>query len=468
MPRVSDSLKVSSLKSSGPSGDPFSQSADWSALSALEPTRACGLRLLDEFAEVAQNYADRRSFAAGNLVCVSHLSPFLRYRLLSEWEVIGAVLKKNPANTVQKFISEVCWRTYWKGWMETHPQCWDEYLRQIQEAKSLNDPDFQNRLEAAVMGRTNLDCFNDWVDELKTTGYLHNSVRMWFASIWIFTFSLPWPVGAAFFQRHLLDGDPASNTLSWRWIAGLHTRGKHYLVRPSTISKYSGHHHPLEGLLTEDADALEEDFSFPYSPLSSCAKVEDVELPSLSASPAGLLVTPDDLLVEQGPLADAPFGSIAVLAGNDIHDSLDLAMPVRAFIDGAVEDAAKRINRHWQGNLVPLSPEGLLPFEAVASPHFVSNPTILRTYFGTVEDWTKSVLNWAIRENLKTVRMYEPPQGAYAAKIPELRLSFRRLGINFCLYRRRWDDLHWPHADKGYFPFRKNLLRRLAEYGLPV
>ena len=52
---------------------------------------------------------------------------------------------------------------------------------------------------------------------------------MWFASIWIFTLKLPWQLGADFFMQNLLDGDPASNTLSWRWSAGIHTKGKNYI-----------------------------------------------------------------------------------------------------------------------------------------------------------------------------------------------------------------------------------------------
>lgn len=54
---------------------------------------------------------------------------------------------------------------------------------------------------------------------------------LWFASVWIFTLRPPWELGADLFMRQLLDGDPASNTLSWRWVAGMHTRGKHYLAR---------------------------------------------------------------------------------------------------------------------------------------------------------------------------------------------------------------------------------------------
>ena len=62
---------------------------------------------------------------------------------------------------------------------------------------------------------------------------------MWFASIWIFTLNLPWELGANFFYKNLLDADPASNTLSWRWVAGLHTEGKFYLARQENIEKFS-------------------------------------------------------------------------------------------------------------------------------------------------------------------------------------------------------------------------------------
>ena len=62
---------------------------------------------------------------------------------------------------------------------------------------------------------------------------------MWFASIWIFTLGLPWQLGARFFMRHLLDGDASSNTLSWRWVAGMHTNKKPYLASKENINKYT-------------------------------------------------------------------------------------------------------------------------------------------------------------------------------------------------------------------------------------
>ena len=86
---------------------------------------------------------------------------------------------------------------------------------------------------------TEIECFNDWVKELKNFNYLHNHTRMLFASIWIFTLKLPWQKGAEFFMKNLFDGDAASNTLSWRWVAGIQTKGKNYLAKSWNISKFT-------------------------------------------------------------------------------------------------------------------------------------------------------------------------------------------------------------------------------------
>lgn len=91
---------------------------------------------------------------------------------------------------------------------------------------------------------------------------------MWFASIWIFTLGLPWALGADFFMRHLIDGDPASNTLSWRWVAGLHTRGKAYAARAENISRYTDGRYNPSGL-NESPVALEESETAPVVKLST-------------------------------------------------------------------------------------------------------------------------------------------------------------------------------------------------------
>ena len=116
------------------------------------------------------------------------------------------------------------WRVYWKGWLELRPKVWSDFLEDLKFIK-----EDENYLKA-IKGDTEIECFNDWVKELKESNYLHNHARMWFASIWIFTFNLPWELGAAFFMKYLYDGDTASNTLRWRWVAGIQTKGKHYLA----------------------------------------------------------------------------------------------------------------------------------------------------------------------------------------------------------------------------------------------
>ena len=132
------------------------------------------------------------------------------------------------------------WRIYWKGWLEGRPKVWYDYKEKINEyITNLSKKNFYKDYIKATNGQTGIECFDKWVNELKEFGYLHNHTRMWFASIWIFTLNLPWELGANFFYKNLLDADPASNTLSWRWVAGLHTEGKFYLARQDNIEKFS-------------------------------------------------------------------------------------------------------------------------------------------------------------------------------------------------------------------------------------
>jgi hypothetical protein len=183
-------------------------------------------------------YTTQRNFDNGpeHRDNVSELSKYISHRILDEVEVLKASYKKFSYPIIEKFTQEVLWRTYWKGWLEMRPQLWQDYKADIEKLKDeVTKPAYQN----AIMAQTKIEPFNDWVKELKEYGYLHNHARMWFASIWIFTLNLPWQLGADFFLKHLLDGDPASNTLGWRWVAGLHSKGKHYLATQWNINKFS-------------------------------------------------------------------------------------------------------------------------------------------------------------------------------------------------------------------------------------
>ena len=202
----------------------------------FEISRDGALKQLDAFinSELA-NYSFKRNFDLGpkDKSNVSCLSPYISHRLITEYEVAKTVLTKFPYQKVEKYIQEIFWRVYWKGWLELRPQVWTDF---IEDLKGLKEDD---NYKKAINGETQIECFNDWVKELKENNYLHNHTRMWFASIWIFTLNLPWQKGAEFFMKHLFDGDAASNTLSWRWVAGLQTKGKHYVAQSWNISKFT-------------------------------------------------------------------------------------------------------------------------------------------------------------------------------------------------------------------------------------
>jgi deoxyribodipyrimidine photo-lyase len=196
----------------------------------------------------------------------------------------------------QKFVEEVLWRTYWKGWLELRPQIWIDYCDCLAEAFHMlvENPQLQNWFDVACRGETGITCFDAWARELCSSGYLHNHARMWFASIWIFTLGLPWELGADFFLRHLIDGDAASNTLSWRWVAGLHTRGKHYVAKAENISRNTwGRFHPV-GELNEAPTALSAKLHPPPCGLPPCE--------SPSEGRAFLLLHEDDMGIGSLPI----------------------------------------------------------------------------------------------------------------------------------------------------------------------
>ncbi len=224
-----------------------------------------------EALEVLENYVDqdiltytaKRNFDFGpqNRKNISCLSPYITHRLISEYEVIKKVLSKHPYQKVEKFIQEIFWRVYWKGWLELRPKVWIDFV------EDLKNIDNSNEYEKAIKGETNIDCFNDWINELKENNYLHNHTRMWFASIWIFTLKLPWQKGAEFFLRELYDGDAASNTLGWRWVAGIQTKGKNYIAQNWNINKFTNNKYK-NLKLSENPQPIIDQREYKISPIS--------------------------------------------------------------------------------------------------------------------------------------------------------------------------------------------------------
>ena len=206
----------------------------------FEPSREFAIKKLEDFIDKnLHEYSKLRNFDFGpeQRKNVSSISPYITHGILSETEIIKNSLKKFSFAKNEKFVQEVLWRIYWKGWLELRPMVWSDYIIELRKLKKdfYNNKNYLNAIE----GKTNIECFNYWISEIKKYNYLHNHARMWFASIWIFTLNLPWQLGAEFFMKYLLDGDSASNTLGWRWVAGVQTKGKNYIASEWNIKKFT-------------------------------------------------------------------------------------------------------------------------------------------------------------------------------------------------------------------------------------
>ena len=391
-----------------------------------EASRAAGLRRMYAFVGSAgRRYTQSRNFDFGPDLRnnVSVLSPYVRHRLVSEQEVLDAVLRQHSMPTAQKFVEEVFWRGYFKGWMEQHPAVWEDYRQAVsQQLRALeSDEAALDGYAAATEGRTGIECFDFWVRELIDTGYLHNHARMWFASIWVYTLQLPWPLGADFFLRHLLDGDPASNTLSWRWVCGLHTRGKTYLARVSNIANYTDNRFRPEGQLAIKAPPLVETRVFP---------VQSIPAPQVLSGDEnfGLLVTEEDCSPEI-LLGDAkPLSVIGALATRD-RSPLPVSQRVTDFATGAVADAVKRTSQAYGVN-------GSLR---------------------DAEDWGGMLIDWATQHHLTSIVTPYAPIGPVAERLAAARGLLERYGVRLLQLRRPYDSAVWPHAGKGYFKLRQQI-----------
>ena len=265
----------------------------------------------------AASYEARRNFDFGpaNRSNVSELSKFISHRVLFEYDVVQRALARYPTEVAGKFIQEVFWRIYWKGWLEHRPAVWNDY------ASFDNDSVPERLFQQAVTGKTGIDCFDYWSDELQNTNYLHNHARMWFASIWIFTLGLPWQLGAKFFMQHLFDGDAASNTLGWRWVAGIQTIGKHYVARATNIEQFTnGRFSPNN--LNEAAVPVASSKTYDILPIDDYANYQKKY--------NNLIVLENDIYTKSKSDYEA-YDAVFVLHPDSIARSADLAVPVKDF-----------------------------------------------------------------------------------------------------------------------------------------
>ncbi|SFJ86056.1 deoxyribodipyrimidine photo-lyase [Sphingomonas sp. NFR04] len=334
---------------------------------------------------------------------VSRLSAALRRRLISEAEVAEAVVRMHGAGAAAKFVAELLWRTYWKGWLEQRPSIWHDWRA---DCARLTKQGLPEGYAAAIEGRTGIDAFDAWLRELRETGYLHNWARMQFASIWIFTLRLPWQLGAAFTFHHFVDADPASNTLSWRWVAGLHTQGKAYLADAERIKAQTGGRFDPKGLAIT-ADVPRE------TPSPDLCRIR-MPTPPDPQAPALLLLTPEDLSLETEMDLQALDVRRVVACRAHCSGAADLA---------AVADGLQRASGHWRA------------------------PALW------VDDM-KAALAVAQQDGVAQIVTGYAPVGPVAESLAAQREGTE---VRIAEHRRAWDERAWPYCRKGYFALAQHI-----------
>ena len=366
----------------------------------FKTSRKEALQVLENYVEKdINNYNSKRNFDFGpsNRENVSCLSPYITHRLITEYEVTKKVLSKHPHQKVEKYIQEIFWRVYWKGWLELRPKVWSDF---IEDLKTIEE---NENYQKAINAQTNIECFNEWVHELKENNYLHNHTRMWFASIWIFTLNLPWQKGAEFFMRHLFDGDAASNTLSWRWVAGLQTKGKHYVAQAWNISKFTNNKYQKVEL---NENALPLTDSREYKLIAPEISKEDVGSDTL-------LFFENDLHIESFKLKKYQ-NIFCVLISNEKR-KIKLDEKVINFKKKIIDDQTKR---------------------------FPDIKVLEETQFEELADKNKNfdIIYPSIGENLSFLKSIKKK---------------KNLEYNFLV--REGDEFCWQFSNKGYFNFKSNI-----------
>ena len=373
----------------------------------FEASRAKALKQLNNFINNGlSEYSKLRNFDFGSekRTNVSCLSPYITHGIINEKEVIQKALSKFSFSKNEKFIQEVLWRTYWKGWLELRPNVWTDYLIELNQIKK----EFQNNKNylSAIEGETDIECFNEWVSELKENNYLHNHTRMWFASIWIFTLELPWQLGAEFFMQNLFDGDAASNTLGWRWVAGVQTQGKHYLASEWNIKKFTNNR--FQNIkLNENAppkiseksyQIIKQDFTNPQN-----------------IKEKNLLIFDNNLSFEITDFRENKFNRIYLVSNKNENRSTKLSEKLMKFKSQLIEDQAQRLkNQSIDCQVID-----------------ISEVTNIKNCYG---------LYPTVGENLDY-------------------LNLNNINVSF-LYRSL-DQLAWQYCNKGFFNF-KNYIPKIV------
>ena len=358
-----------------------------------------------------QNYGSKRNFDLGPPhPNVSKLSPFIRRRFLSEKEILKTIFPKYSLNSVDKFVQEIFWRTYWRGWLEFHPKVYADFDKKIKQYE--------------IPKKTGIKCFDHWTEELLDTGYLHNHARMWYASIWIFTLKRSWEEGAKFFSDYLIDWCPASNTLGWRWVAGLQTVGKNYIARSENIKTFTNNKFYPKNQLNESSCPISSEINLNENVISNI-QYDEVDIKSLDKSILGLVLTNNDLSLHKS-----------------INKNIDHFAKCLFYMKG---ETKSNLVKNFEKDLF------LNVLKDIPNCEFISS-------FDELVIWAKS-------KKIENLIIPFETVGNKILNNENLLSRLKSKDINCIFYLRNWDKLAFPYAKKGFFPFKKKIPELLKQSG---
>ncbi len=257
------------------------------------PTLAAAQARLD--AVRPGDYARSRNHLQG---AVTRLSPYITHGFLSLPQVLRSVLQRHTLDLEHKFIYELGWREYFHHvWAHEG----DDILQSF-HAGPLPDAAYARELPADIrQARTGIPVIDEAVRTLYTTGWLHNHARMWLASYVVHMRKVHWRAGADWLYAHLLDGDLASNHLSWQWVAGTGSH-KPYLFNADNVARYApAEWHSPGTAIDQSYEALDR-VAFSAKPCKPerLAPAEGTSEPALFTRPPAPGFLPPDMAAVQG------------------------------------------------------------------------------------------------------------------------------------------------------------------------
>lgn len=250
-------------------------------MTQFPPTREAALARIA--AVQPAEYARSRNSLNGAVTC---LSPYLTHGFVSVPEVLEGIRSQHRVSLQDKLVFELGWREYYRHvWQHRG----NGIFKSLHEGV-LPEEVYTHEIPLDVLsGCTGVPAIDMSVQTLYNTGYLHNHARMWLASYMVHLRKVHWRAGADWLYGHLLDGDLASNHLSWQWVAGTGSH-KPYLFNAENVARYApAAWHSAGSVIDTSYEALDEIAKQSLPVASSFVASNSIQEPVLKAEPPAVL-----------------------------------------------------------------------------------------------------------------------------------------------------------------------------------